>query len=501
MTKEKSTSRQCIVCCSNESSSNKLFRCSSCYSGLFCSRKCQRDSWDHHKALCKYICQLESQQQSRQMDSANKMSLGSSLNYKQRNKLVNLVGRKCVVTCSINGIPTDALLDTGAQITCISSDWKEQNLPKLKLQPIERLLGISDLELQAVNGTTVPYVGWVETSFAFGEESSVRKLSVPVLVVNQELERPVIGYNVIEQLIQKNDDENCFPDTNPIDTLKYSFQDLGIKQVTALINFVGKKLNTPDDFGTVKLSKQNVVIPQGKTIPVTCRVRVGPVPERMPVVFEPTIDTDVPDDLVVSESLTYLQKGRSCSITVLVQNPTNHDIVIKGRTILGSLKAISTMVQIPCNWSTSENSDNSEEIGSNSDASECKVDMSQTVTQENHERDESKQWDPDIDLSHLTKDQQEAVRKVLREECAVFAKDENDIGNATDLKLKINLSNDTPVKKSYISIPPPLYKEVKEYLENLLVNGWIQRSTSSYASPVVCVRKKDGGLRLCVDYR
>ena len=43
--------------------------------------------------------------------------------------------------------------------------------------------------------------------------------------------------------------------------------------------FVGKKLNTPDDFGTVKLSKPNVVIPQGKTIPVTFRVRAGPVSE------------------------------------------------------------------------------------------------------------------------------------------------------------------------------------------------------------------------------
>ena len=84
---------------------------------------------------------------------------------------------------------------------------------ELELQPIERLLGISDLELQVVNGTTVPYVGWVETSFAFREESSVKKLSVPVLVVNLELERPVIGYNVMEQLIQKNDDENCFLDT------------------------------------------------------------------------------------------------------------------------------------------------------------------------------------------------------------------------------------------------------------------------------------------------
>ena len=302
------------------------------------------------------------------------------------------------------------MLDIGAQITGISSDWKEHNLSKLELQPTERLLGISDLEQQVVNRTTVPYTGWDETSFAFGEELSVKKLSVSVLVVNQELERPVIGYNVIEQLIQNNDDESCFPDTNLIDTLKYSFQDLGIKQVTALINFAGKKLNTPDDFGTVKLSKQNVVIPQGKTINVSCRVRGGPVPERIPVVFEPTIDTNVPDDPVVSESFTYLQKGSPCSITVLVQNAMNHDIVIKGQTALESLKAISTMVPILCNWSTSKNSVNSEETSSDSDASECKVDMSQPVTQENHEKDESKQWDPDIDLSHLTKDQQEAVR-------------------------------------------------------------------------------------------
>ena len=86
----------------------------------------------------------------------------------------------------------------------------------------------------------------------------------------------------------------------------------------------------------------------------------------------------------------------------------------------------------------------------------------------------------------------------MREECAVIAEDENDIGNATDLKLKINLSNDSPVKKS---IPPPLCKEVKEHLENLLINGWIQRSTLSYASPVVCVHKKDSRLHLCMDYR
>ena len=42
---------------------------------------------------------------------------------------------------------------------------------------------------------------------------------------------------------------------------------------------------------------------------------------------------------------------------------------------------------------------------------------------------------------------------------------------------------------------------MKSYLENLELNGWIKRSQSSFSSPIVCVRKKDGSLRLCVDYR
>lgn len=61
--------------------------------------------------------------------------------------------------------------------------------------------------------------------------------------------------------------------------------------------------------------------------------------------------------------------------------------------------------------------------------------------------------------------------------------------------------NNTPVQKCYNSIPKPLQKEVKDHIQNLLAKGWIKKSTSSYSSPIVCVRKKDGSLRLCVDFR
>ena len=42
---------------------------------------------------------------------------------------------------------------------------------------------------------------------------------------------------------------------------------------------------------------------------------------------------------------------------------------------------------------------------------------------------------------------------------------------------------------------------MKAYIEDLLNQNFIRRSTSSYSSPVVCVRKKDQSLRLCVDFR
>lgn len=46
-----------------------------------------------------------------------------------------------------------------------------------------------------------------------------------------------------------------------------------------------------------------------------------------------------------------------------------------------------------------------------------------------------------------------------------------------------------------------MHAEVNHYIEDLLNREWITKSQSNYSSPVVCVRKKNGGLRLCVDYR
>ena len=43
--------------------------------------------------------------------------------------------------------------------------------------------------------------------------------------------------------------------------------------------------------------------------------------------------------------------------------------------------------------------------------------------------------------------------------------------------------------------------EVRAHLEQLAASGIIRESHSPWASNVVLVRKRDGSLRMCVDYR
>jgi hypothetical protein len=93
------------------------------------------------------------------------------------------------------------------------------------------------------------------------------------------------------------------------------------------------------------------------------------------------------------------------------------------------------------------------------------------------------------------------VQDLLYEDSDIFSRDEADIEFAPDLKMNISMYDSSPVRQTYRSIPNALYSKVKDYIQDLLSKGFIRKSQPAFASPLVCVRKKDGSLRLCVDYR
>ena len=68
-------------------------------------------------------------------------------------------------------------------------------------------------------------------------------------------------------------------------------------------------------------------------------------------------------------------------------------------------------------------------------------------------------------------------------------------------EVHINTGDAVPKKQPVRRVPFAVRQEVAKQLQKMLRDGIIQPSSSPWASAIVLVRKKDGSLRLCVDYR
>ena len=109
-----------------------------------------------------------------------------------QNKLLTLVGEKCIVEVIIEGQDYNALWDTGAQFSLFSNGWVEQNVPEKQLRALGELV-TSDLTIKCANESIIPFVGWIDLSVQVKDQN----VRVPFLVCDMHLEHPIVGYNVI----------------------------------------------------------------------------------------------------------------------------------------------------------------------------------------------------------------------------------------------------------------------------------------------------------------
>lgn len=141
-------------------------------------------------------------------------------------------------------------------------------------------------------------------------------------------------------------------------------------------------------------------------------------------------------------------------VTIPVGNNTNHDITIPRKTALRILQHVENVVKADI------------------------LDKSQ----------------PEATVSQVTTTQvsNSAAKKMLHEESNAFARDGNDLSCLPNLQMGINLNDDVPVQRAYTFIPKPLFKEVKDYIQDLLVKGWIVKVLDSWKVGPSCMCAKEG---------
>lgn len=58
-----------------------------------------------------------------------------------------------------------------------------------------------------------------------------------------------------------------------------------------------------------------------------------------------------------------------------------------------------------------------------------------------------------------------------------------------------------PVSNAPYQMAPKELQEIKVQIQELLDQEYIQPSVSPWGAPVMFVKKKDGSMRMCIDYR
>ena len=183
------------------------------------------------------------------------------------------------------------------------------------------------------------------------------------------------------------------------------------------------------------------------------------------MVVEP-LDKLQHDPLEVTPGLASLSpSGSTCRVPVEVTNNSAQPVTLPPKANLASLKVASEVFEAQNKYGACKN------------------------------------IDVDLSASALSPEQVNQVKDVLTRMSYVFSKGSTDLGNTSEIAHEIRLTDDIPIKDPYRRVPAAQLDEFRVAVQDLLEAGVIRESKSPYASPVVLVRKKDGRLRVCVDFR
>ena len=91
---------------------------------------------------------------------------------------------------------------------------------------------------------------------------------------------------------------------------------------------------------------------------------------------------------------------------------------------------------------------------------------------------------------------------VVREFPNVFPDDLPGLPPEREIDFQIELAPRTePISRVPYRMAPAELKELKVQMEEMVNKGFVRLSTSPWGAPVIFVKKKDGSMRLCIDYR
>ncbi|CAI5682211.1 unnamed protein product [Oreochromis niloticus] len=357
----------------------------------------------------------------------------------------------------------------GSQVTTVTKSFFDQHLFETQIEPLYDLL-----EVEGANGLPVPYLGYIKITITFPEQFLGKECDVPTLA----LVVPDSGTSGFHVLIGTNTLDvayNMHKEKGPV--IHHTSAD-GYKTVLKVLQLRHEQCHD-SNIGVVRMhGKETKVVLAGETVVLEGTVAVkGFQSEKCAIVEYPT--SSLPGGLLVKTCLLNIPTRSPCRLPVVISNASEHDITIPAKSVIAELNAIQAI--LPHKQSATEGQEPTKLPGSKS------PDQSKLVF--------------DFGESQISPEWRDRIVEKLNGMPEVFAMNDIDFGRTDKVKHHIKLSDQTPFKHRARPIHPNDVEAVRKHLQELLDAGVIRESESPFSSPIVVVRKKNGQVRLCIDYR
>ena len=373
--------------------------------------------------------------------------------------LDGLVGPANEVKVEVEGQYCTALLDTGSMVSTISEEFYRDQLSHIEQRPLQDIL-----QIEGAGGHTVPYSGYIEVNIRIPEtdDDQIALLLVVPSTAYHHSTPILLGTNVIRSCLVKLKEGSESAHTKKNIPTGWEIAHRCVmaceKQLKRDKGEIGIVKSASE--ATITIQSNQTKTLQGKVKRVHCL--------RQTVMCSRTEKSLLPDGIEISPSIINLKERSEDCVQVIISNLTCQTVVIPPSASLCGLQEVERL-QV-------------EDLEEQPDCKGATVDLRDTE-------------------QNLTTEQLCELKETLRKWESVFSKDDLDLGHTSAVKHKIVLTDEHPFKQHFRRIPPAMFKELQEHFRQMLDSGVIRESHSPWASNIVPVRKKDGKIRFCIDFR
>lgn len=349
------------------------------------------------------------------------------------------------------------MVDTGANVSAIKAAvWKQ--IPALTKHPPSPTNIDS---IKSVSGEAIPVLGRVEVPFTIDENSYPFK----ALLIDTMAYDAILGRDFLEFYKAKIDLEHH--------TLALAGDSISFGTFCS---------DTPIEFAEPSIcfahAQSSFIIPPQSEIIVPGTLDDKGTTNTTAIV-EPRAELTERYQIMGAAQLVKVSNDNCIPVRLL--NPTNQPVRIYRRTRLAKLSFVDPEI--------------------------ATFDLLQSDIEAEAQREvpTAVDVDPRVPLNvgdtELSTEQKDRLQALLKQYDDIFAYTPDQLGRCSIVQHKIDTGDHPPIRLRSYRTSPANKEEIEKQVTEMLENDIISPSVSPWSFPVVLVKKSDGNMRFCIDYR